>query len=348
MNRLLCLLAVATLSVACIRDAGPSSPAYRSIRGETMGTYYNITYADSLERDLQPEIDELLRLLNLEVSTYIPQSTVSAFNRSEKGLPLDYNPADTGGGSYPNTYFLDNLELAREIYTFSGGAFDPTVMPLINYWGFGYTPKRAVAQIDSLRVDSLMAFVGLDKVVLEEKVLTKAAPGVQLDFSAVAKGYGVDRVGLLLEEKGIVHYLVEIGGEVRARGRNARGEWWRLGISTPSETAGLADIQVAVPLRDRAMATSGNYRNFYEVDGVKYGHTINPFTGFPEKNLLLSASVTAPDCATADALATAFMVLGPEKALALAEQKQHTEAYFILSDGKGGMTTLQTSGWETE
>jgi thiamine biosynthesis lipoprotein len=311
---------------------------YLQLEGETMGTYYRITYADAEERDFQPEIDELLRDLNMQVSTYIESSTISRFNRAERELVL----------SEADTHFLANLEAARTIYERTDGAFDPTVMPLVNYWGFGYAEKKPVTGVDSTRVDSLMRFVGMDKVTLSREngqaVLRKMLPGVQLDFSALAKGYGVDLVGRRLEAKGVRHYLIDIGGELVGRGKSPRGMAWKVGINVPREEAAFSEIQQTIPLVDKAVATSGNYRNFYEVDGVKYSHTINPKTGYPERNTLLSASVFAGDCMTADGYATACMVMGVDKAYELIDRLPELEAYFIYSDPAGLMQVRYTEG----
>ena len=201
-------------------------------------------------------------------------------------------------------------------------------------------------KVDSSKVDSLLQFVGLEKVELaiyeDSKWLRKALPGVKLDFSAIAKGYGVDLLGQVLEARDITDYLVDIGGETLAKGQSPRQTAWQLGISLPKEEASLRDLQTTVPLQDQALATSGNYRNFYEVDGVKYSHTINPKTGYPERNTLLSASVFAPDCMTADAYATAFMALGAERGYELASQLPTVEAYFIFSQPDGSMDIRYT------
>ena len=308
-----------------------------------MGTYYQVTYADSLQRSFKADIDALLLALNQEVSTYIDTASISVFNRSDQGIPLAYNPF---GQDVPhdNQHLLQNFQAAKSISARTAGAFDPTVMPLVNYWGFGYTEKREVTRVDSARVDSLQRLVGMENVFLRNDSLLKTHPGVQLDFSAIAKGYGVDQIAVFLHEQGIQDYYVEIGGEVVARGKSPRGDYWRIGISDPREGAGLQDIQTAVPLIDQALATSGNYRNVYEVNGQKYSHTINPRTGFPERSRLLSASVFAPDCMTADAYATACMVAGPEQALAFAKKNEQIEVYLIVSTVSGDLEVHYSEG----
>lgn len=314
------------------------SKDYIVLEGQTMGTYYGLNYADSLGRNVQVAVDSLLEEINLGVSTYIESSLISQFNRSASTFTLE----DTTSG--PARHFLDNYHAAKAVFRQSEGAFDPTVMPLVNYWGFGYTPKRKVMAVDSATVDSLLRFVGFDKVTLTGNVLQKSLPGVQLDFGGCAKGYGVDAICRLIESKGIVNYLVNIGGEVRARGVNAKGEVWVVGINKPEEDVPLETVEAALPLKNRSVSTSGNYRNFYEVNGVKYSHTINPLTGYPERTTLLSASVFAENSLLADAFGTAFMVLGKEKALQLARSLPGLDAYLIYGKEDGSMGVEFTQG----
>lgn len=334
----LCLVFI----LACRQDG----PGIRSrpvlLTGRTMGTSYNITYVDSVQRDLKPQVDDLLEEINLDVSTYIEESFISRFNRSQLVVRLDSATA--------NPHFQTVFTRSREIYADTKGYFDPTVMPLVNYWGFGYTEKKAVTEVDSVKVDSLKNSVGLNKLSRSETegqiIFYKEDVQIQLDFSAIAKGYGVDAVGEIMEKAGIQNYLVEIGREVRARGQNSRGTWWTIGINTPREDAGLNDLIAVVPLRDQSVATSGNYRNYYEVNGLKYGHQINPLTGYPEQNNLLSVSVFAEDCMTADGYATALMVMGLEKALQFVEARQELEAVFVYGAADGKMKVKVSSGLE--
>lgn len=334
-------MALSIFSMSCNTDVGQSSKTYLSLQGKTMGTYYNITYSDAGEKNYQPQIDSLLEALNKQVSTYIPSSLISTFNQAEDSLVLsEIEQKD---------HFLENLSVASEIYTLSEGAFDPTVMPLVNYWGFGVEERRPVTSVDSALIDSLKMLVGFNKVILiggenDRLVLKKTKPGVQLDFSALAKGYGVDAIGRLLESKGVKDYLVEIGGEVGARGVNKQGEKWTIGVNQPSETSQLTDFVAVLSLDNQGMATSGNYRNFYEVNGVKYSHTINPKTGFPERNTLLSATIIAQNCMYADALATACMVMGTDAAFNWIQELQDVEAYLIYGEEDGGMGEKYTEG----
>lgn len=334
-----CFLAFSTVHLSSCQ--APASREYSQIKGETMGTNYVVTYYDKDGRDFKNAIDSVLNEINQGVSTYIPNSTISLFNQAEDSLDLS-----TVNHPLINQHFLENYSIARAVYARSDGAFDPTVMPLVNYWGFGYTEKNPITAVDSVKIDSLRQLVGLSKIQKKGVTFIKSLPGIQLDMSGCAKGYGVDQVGLFLEKQGVINYLVDIGGEIKAKGKNREGKDWKIGINVPRENAAFNEIQEAIPVTDISVATSGNYRNFYEVNGVKYSHTINPYTGFPERNTLLSASVFTSNCAVADAYATAFMVVGLEKALRLAKQAEEIEAYFIYSNNNGEMEVVFTEGLE--
>ena len=325
------LLALLILIIGCRNSQ--ETTTYQKISGQTMGTTYQVTYQSN--QDIRQIVETTLKEVNKGVNHYDPTSTISRVNQSvKKQLVLDPTVA--------TQHFFRNLTAAKEIFRASEGAFDPTVMPLVNYWGFGYTPKKAVTQVDSVRVDSLLQLVGFNKIQFQDKSIEKRNPTIQLDFSALAKGYGVDQVGEALEAQGIPHYLVDIGGEVRAKGVNAKGIPWRLGINTPQEDAAITDFLAVIALDNLSMATSGNYRNFYEVDGIKYAHTINPKTGYPEKSKLLSATVIAKDCMMADGYATAFMTMGLEKAFALATTQKDIHAYFLYLNEGGNIEERYT------
>lgn len=303
------------------------------IRGETMGTYYQVSYVGAPIPYFQDQIDSLLRAINQEVSTYEPNSLITQFNKSAKGIALGEAP-----------HFRANLQVAEKVFQSTEGAFDATVMPLVNFWGFGYTDERQGSMVDSAEVNRIRKFVGFDHVLLQGDSLLKDQPEVQLDLSACAKGYGVDEVARFLEASGLANYLVDIGGESRAKGAKPDDAIWRVGINVPDEDAAIYEIITAFPLENRSVATSGNYRNWYEVDGIKFSHTINPKTGFPERTELLSASVFHEQCAVADAYATSCMVLGVEKALSLAESNPEIELYLVFSRPDGSMETRYTSG----
>lgn len=332
------------LLLFCCQDS-PKSPhdagSYIKLGGETMGTFYEITCKQKTRENLQPIIESLLAEINAGVNTYDDQSLISRLNRSGGAFNLSEEAA--------SNHFLPNFIAAKTIFEKTEGNFDPTIMPIVNYWGFGYIGKKPVTQVDSFKVDSLLQYVGFEKINLiegERISIEKQTPGIQLDFSAIAKGYAVDAVGKLLESRGINHYLVNIGGEIRAKGKNAKGNTWTIGINTPSSEAALSDFMEAVPLENQSLASSGNYRNFYEVDGVKYGHTMNPKTGYPELNRLLGTSVMAKECMMADGYATAFMAMGLDKAFSIAKQTEGIEAYFVYSKTNGEMAVEYTSGFE--
>ena len=350
------LFAFFLLSLAACTSEKES--AYLVAEGKTMGTYYRVTYFDSQQRDLLTPVDSLLKVVNDEISTYIPTSTISQFNQADSTFELGLSFAGYADcvankrlcGKVKNRHFYDNYLAAKVANQRTQQAFDPTIMPLVNYWGFGYTPHEAVEKVDSLKVDSLLQYVGFKKVTLLDRngfaVLKKESPGVQLDFGGTGQGYAIDVVAELLDLYGIENYLVDIGGECRARGKNPKGDWWTIGINTPKSDAGLTDFTRVVKLENLSVSTSGNYRNFYEVGGQKYSHFISPITGFPEKSTLLSASVFGKDCLRPDALATGFMVLGLDKAYTLASQLEGIEALFIYSDGNGNLQVKYTPGVE--
>lgn len=313
------------LSISCKQKT-----VYQKIVGETMGTYYAIS-TDREGVDIRSEVEKLLYDINIELSTYIDNSYVSKVNQGIDSICF----VRDGEKTWPK-HFHKNMLAAMDIYNKTNGAFDPTVMPLVNYWGFGYTDKKLPDNIDSIAVDSLNMLIGFDKVAYQKLgdsyCIYKRFPKIQLDFSAIAKGYAVDTIALKLESMGIMNYLVDIGGELRAKGVNKEGNKWTIGINTPSEDAQLTDMVKEVQISGKAMATSGNYRNFHDKDGVKYSHTINPLTGWPERSSLLSVSIIADDCMTADALATACMVLGSIKAASLINSLSGVEACFIVND----------------
>ncbi len=304
-----------------------------------MGTTYSVkAHVAKLN---QSDIENALFSVNQSLSTYIDTSLISAFNQCDSGMILEND--DLSG------MFVDNYRISREIHDLSGGAFDPTVMPLVNLWGFGYAEKQKNQLPDSLEVDSVRSLVGFNKISLVDhngkNAISKSSPKVQLDFSAVAKGYGVDKLADLIEEKGGRAYMVEIGGEVRVKGQPSDGRRWTIGINKPEENAGNSEIQAIVELKDQAMATSGNYRNFYEVNGVKVSHSINPSTGYPERSSLLSATIVHPKCAYADAMATACMILGLEEAKDLINMNEAYEAYFIYGLEDGSFGEWQSDGF---
>jgi thiamine biosynthesis lipoprotein len=305
-----------------------------------MGTTFEITFLDSTGIDLMLPIQQLLIDINNAVSTYVDTSEISIFNQKDSLI------VDNGG------HFHRNYTNAQKIYAQTEGWFNPTVMPLVNYWGFGYTEKKMITKVDSSKIDSLLSLVAFETISSKtiNTTTTYYKPtsntGIQLDFSAIAKGDAVDEIGRLLEKNSISNYFVEIGGEIRTRGTTSSGFAWRTGIRQPQEKSSQTNLQMIVELKNKALATSGNYENYHEdpTTGQKYAHTINPQTGYPERNNLLSASVLTPECGTADAFATAFMAMGLETAWEIAIKNPDIEAYFIYVDEKGEIKEKMTEG----
>jgi FAD:protein FMN transferase len=288
--------------------------------GQIYGTVYHIVYESPAGKDMKPEIDAELQRLTLIFSTFNPESQISKVN---KNLPVELD-----------SMFINCFNCSMLVSELSEGAFDITVAPLVNAWGFGFTNRQ---KITKPLIDSLLRLTGYKKVKLESGKVVKENPGVMLDMSAVAKGYTCDIIGRFLHHKGCINYMVEIGGEVVAKGVNNKGNIWNIGISKPDETSYYAreDIQAVVKLPEKALATSGNYRNFYIQDGKKVAHEIDPHTGYPAEQNLLSTTVLAGDCMTADAWATAFMVLGLEKSVEIQKKIPGIEVYFIYADESG-------------
>ncbi len=317
------------------RDTSPQPPSTSQsqrmvVSGTTMGTTYRVVYLDDQYRDYKQGIDSLLRVFNQSLSTYIPDSEISRFNLEDSirfTLP----------------YFLPVLEASKEVYEHTEGAFDPTVGPLVNAWGFG--PEGA-SRKDSTEIKELLKLVDFGLVEFDSASARKLQPGLYLDFSAIAKGYGVDVVAEFLHQKGISNMLVEIGGELVARGLNENGELWRVGVSQPDEEGRAEELYSIIALENQALATSGNYRNFYVEDGQKFSHTISPFTGYPVRHGLLSATVIAKDCMRADAYATAMMVMGTEASKQLQQRVEGLEILLIFNDEEGQLQSFVSKGLE--
>lgn len=320
---LIVLLAAGT-GFSLLRPEPP--PAELHVSGRTMGTTYNVKYRPTPNtptvKDLQIEVDTLLAEINHTMSTYDQESELSRFNRLRT---TDWVPASAS--------LHDVLKAALEVGAQSEGAFDITVGPLVNLWGFGpdVHPDRVPPEST---IAAARARSGLDKITLSETQLAirKHRPDVFLDLSGIAKGYGVDRVAELMTAHGIEHYMVEIGGEIRVRGLKERDTPWRIAIEKP--LSGERSVHTMLALSDIALATSGNYRNFFEIAGRRYSHTIDPTTGWPIDNHLVSVTVLADTSMRADAWATAFQVLGPERGMAIAERINLPVLFVIERDGQ--------------
>ena len=299
------------------------------IEGFAQGTTYHIIYFDSLNRDLQPEIEKILENFDKSVSTYIPNSIISRINSNEKKVVVD-------------SYFIACFNKAKEVWKNTNGAFDPTVYPLVNAWGFGPGKKQ---KIEKRVIDSILNFVGFELIELKGNKIIKRDPRVSLDFNAFAQGYSVDVVSNFLNSKSIKSYIVEIGGEVFAKNKKPNGDNWKTGIEKPVDNKeGTNDFKAIVKLENMAVATSGNYRRFIVEDGIKYHHHLDPKTGYPTKNNLLSASVFSKDCISSDANATGILVMGLEKAKEFLKAHPELQAYLIYSDEKGNYQIYETPG----
>jgi FAD:protein FMN transferase len=300
------------------------------LEGFTQGTSYHIAYNAPDSTDYHPELKRIFRDIDHSMSIYNQASVISAINRNEATVEVD-------------DYFITVFKRALEISEKTGGAFDLTVGPLVNAWGFGFSERE---NITPALVDSILRLVGWEKVRLEGRYIIKDHPGIMLDMNAIAKGYTVDVVADFFDSRGITDYMIEIGGEIRLKGKNRNNQLWRIGIDKPVDDpmAISRELQEIVHLTDRALATSGNYRKFYVMDGQKYAHTIDPATGYPVAHNLLSATVIASTAMDADAWATAFMVMGVEKGMELARSIPDLEAYFIY-DLEGISAVAYTEGF---
>ena len=299
---------------------------YHSIEGPTQGTVYHITYQVSGNNNLTQDIQKLLHSFDLSLSTYNDSSIISKINNN---IPVA-----------TDSLFDAVFNESKRIWELSSGYFDITIGPIANAYGFG---SGKTMKINQNTIDSLLQFVGFEKVNLKDNELIKTDSRVQLNVNAIAQGFAVDVVCSYLESLNITNYLVEIGGEVRTKGVNASGELWKIGIDKPIEGNYIAgqDLQEIISISDAAVATSGNYRKFYESDGKKYVHTLNPKTGEPSRSNLLSATILHSKCITADALATACMSMGMEKSKILLEEHQ-IDAYLLYSDSAGNINIYAT------
>jgi thiamine biosynthesis lipoprotein len=310
------------------------------IEGRTMGTTYQVKIIAGNSRDvsgLKEKIDKRLAEVNQSMSTYLPDSEISRFNAMRQ----------TGARLKISSDFYRVMRSAENIYRLSEGAWDGTVGPLVDLWGFGRRGMRNDVPSPK-EISKLLASVGFDNIRIEEPgLLSKNKADVTLDLSSIAKGYGVDALAALVEERGFKNYLVEIGGEVFASGVRQDGRPWRIGINRPRKDAAVNDVYTVVDLQNRAFATSGDYRNFFEVNGVRYSHVINPKTGYPVSNGVVSVSIVAGDCASADGLATAIMVMGHQKGLDLVNRLENVEGLIVVEVQDGDLVDFLSSGFQT-
>lgn len=321
-------IALLVLGTIWILARNGHSVSYQTDNGLIFGTVYKVTY--QYDKSLKDEIEAALKRFDGSLSPFNDTATITRINLNEDIVP--------------DTFFTNVFRRSMEISRETDGAFDITIAPLANAWGFGF---KKGAFPDSARIDSLLEITGYTKVKLSpEGKVVKQDPRIMLSCSAIAKGYAVDVVAQLLSGKGIQSFMVDIGGEVVVRGKNSQKELWRIGINKPIDDS-LAvnqELQTVLQISDVGLATSGNYRNYYYKDGKKYAHTIDPRTGYPIQHNILSATVIAKDCMSADAYATAFMVMGLKEAERFADAHPDIDAYFIYSDDKGGIRSYLTKG----
>jgi len=321
---------VSAFIAGCLLLSCGQPTQYVSHRGFTQGTTYSIIYESPKGVDYESEIVQLLKDFSASLSAYIPTSLISRINQNDPDAVVD-------------DYFRAVFDKAAEVHKASGGVFDITIAPIVNLWGFGFTSVEP--ELNPEKIDSLMRYVGMDKIRIEGDRVVKDLPGVMLDVNAIAKGYSVDVVAEFLKSKGCRNFLIEIGGECAAQGVNRSGVVWRVQIDRPVENVAFGSTAHAiVRLENRALATSGNYRRFHEIDGKKYGHTIDVKTGYPVMHDLLSATVVADDCMTADAWATVFMASGLEKSKQLLKQHPELDALLIYGDENGNFKVHVTDG----
>ena len=322
--------------MALIFLTGCSSPGparEQVYQGGALGTSYSIKLFAPDTADLQPRIDSVFRVVNQSLSTYLADSDISRINRGDTTVRVD-------------EMFREVFEQSRRIHQRTKGYFDPTVGVLVDAWGFG--PGEAL-QMDSLRVDSLLQYVGFGKTdLLRDNRIVSDLPGIRLDFNAIAKGYAIDRLAIMLDRAQVEHYLVEVGGELRSRGKNlSKGQAWVVGIEDP-QAEDRRETRKIITLENHSLASSGNYRKFRidSVTGQKYVHTIDPHTGFTRNSNVLATSVLAPTCMEADGYATAFMAMDLEDSMELLSEIPELEGYIIFLDGEGQTREFMTPGFE--
>ena len=305
-----------------------SNTPYQKEEGNIFGTTYHITYKS--KKSYKEEIKNTLRQVDNSLSPFNKSSIISKINNNEDVTP--------------DNMFLYVFDMSQKVSQATDGAFDITIAPLVNAWGFGF--KKGI-EPDSAIIEEIKSYTGYEKISHNNGKIKKEHPKTMLNCSAIAKGYGCDAVASMLESKGIDDYMVEIGGEVALKGKNSKDSHWVIGVNKPIEDAKQTnELQTILKLTNCSMATSGNYRNYRYINGKKYSHTIDPHSGYPVEHSLLSATVIAQECAYADALATAFMVMGLEKATQFCAQHPEIEGYFIYSANNGKLQTYETPGFK--
>ena len=304
-------------------------PKKMLLQGQAQGSYYAVTYYDSLGRNFQRDIDSIFHAVDVSVNLWVDTSVISKVNRNEE-VTLD-------------AIFIDNFNIAQEAARLSDGYFDPTISPIVAAWGFSYKHGDSITP---QLIDSLKQLVDYRNVRIENGKVIKANPAMTLDFNAIAQGYTSDLIASFLDNRGIKNYLVDTGGEIMARGCKPNGQSWIVGIEKPAENWDSEQVeQTRVALRDKGLVTSGSTRKYVERNGKRYSHCIDPNTGYPVEHQLLSVTVLAENSVWADALASICMVMGLEKSLPLIESMDGVEAYYIYVNEKNELETFATKGF---
>ncbi|GAB3557122.1 FAD:protein FMN transferase [Spirosoma fluminis] len=300
-----------------------------SLSGEAQGTTYRIKYRDARQRNVKAEVDSVLAQIDNCLSLYRADSEISQFNQR-----MEHR--------FRSPYFFPVLKKSAEVFQNTDGAFDPTVLPLVEAYGFG---AKRVGEPELSTIDSLTRLIGFQNITFDSTGVKKTKPNVRIDLNGIAQGYSVDVIAELLESKGIQHYMVEIGGEIRTKGQKGGGQSWTVGITNPLRPEQLyVTIKLTGPTEGRAVTTAGNYRNHYVANGQTFSHIINPKTGLMEQSELLSVTVFAPDAITADGYDTAFMVMGLEKTKQFLAHHTELDAYLLYTDADGKLQSFATEG----
>lgn len=324
------VLAFTACNEATVKSEKQEKPLTKTeiiVRGEAQGTTYTVKYIAEEYNGIKEEFDALLKAIDLSMSTYVPNSLITKLNNGDS-ITMD-------------APFKKMYQLSQELSEATGSAFNPTIGPLIKAWGFDYSDPE---KMDTATVQALLSSCGFDNFEVEGDLIWKKNEKARINFNAIAQGYSVDLMADLLDQKGVLNYYVELGGELKVKGKNKRDEAWIIGIDSPDGENLERKLVDRIQLKDAAMATSGNYRKFYEVEGERFSHTLDPLTGFPAKNKILSATVIAKDAGVADAMATAFMVMGMEKAKQYLKAHKELEAYFIYVGEGNSFNSYITEG----
>ena len=325
MKKTAILFGLLALLAAC--QPGPQKMI---LQGQAQGSYYAITYYDSLGRNFQRDIDSIFHAVDLSINLWVDSSVISKVNRNED-VVLD-------------SIFVDNFRIAQEAAVLSGGYFDPTISPIVAAWGFSYKHGDSITP---QLIDSLKQLVDYRNIRIEGGKVIKENPNMKLDFNAIGQGYTSDLIASFLDSRGIKNYLVDTGGEIMARGCKPNGDAWIVGIEKPADNWDSEQVvQTRVALRDKGLVTSGSTRKYVERNGKRYSHCIDPNTGYPVEHQVLSATVLAENSVWADALASICMVMGMERSLPLIESMDGVEAYYIYVNERGELETFATEGFK--